>query len=87
MSAPLPEIHPQTWRFMRGIYLAWYSQHPESSLADWLSDMRRAHSAVFDMDIQVERMLGQSIAILEYAILAGGGQLPRQITALPERQP
>jgi hypothetical protein len=73
---------------MRGIYLAWYSQHPESSLADWLSDMRRARSAVFDMDIQVDRMLGQSIAILEYAIiLADGGQLPRQITALPERQP
>jgi hypothetical protein len=47
MSAPLPEIHPQTWRFMPGIYLSWYSQHPESSLADWLSDMRRAHSAVF----------------------------------------
>jgi len=54
-------------------------------LADWLSDMRRAHSAVFDMDIQVDRMLGQSIAILEYTILAGGGQLPRQITALPGR--
>jgi hypothetical protein len=72
---------------MRGIYLAWYSQHPESSLADWLSDMRRARSAVFDMDIQVDRMLGQSIAILEYAILADGGQLPRQITALPECQP
>jgi hypothetical protein len=30
------------------------------------------------MDIQVDRMLGQSIAILEYAILAGGGHLPRQ---------
>jgi hypothetical protein len=86
MSAPLPEIHPQTWRFMPGIYLSWYSQHPESSLADWLSDMRRAHSAVF-YGFQVDRMLGQSIAILEYTILAGSGQLPRQITALPERQP
>jgi hypothetical protein len=47
--------------------------------------MRLAHSAVFDMDIQVDRMLGQSIAILEYTILAGGGQLPRKITALPGR--
>jgi hypothetical protein len=60
---------------------------PESSLADWLSDMRRAHAAVFDMDILVDRMLGQSIAILEYTILAGGGQLPRQITSSPERHP
>jgi hypothetical protein len=56
-------------------------------LADWLSDMRRAHAAVFDMDILVDRMLGQSIAILEYTILAGGGQLPRQITSSPERHP
>jgi hypothetical protein len=41
MSAPLPVIHPQTWRFMREIYRVWYFQHPESCLADWLSDMRR----------------------------------------------
>ncbi|QIE22607.1 hypothetical protein SBC2_06170 [Caballeronia sp. SBC2] len=72
---------------MRGIYRVWYSQHPESSLADWLSDMRRAHGALFDMDAGVDRMLGQSIAILEYTILSRGGQLPLQITSSTDDQP
>lgn len=84
MSAPLPDIHPSTWHFMRGMYRVWYSQHPESSLADWLSDMRRAHGAVFDLDRRVDHMLGQSIAILEYTILYRGGHLPLQITGPSE---
>jgi hypothetical protein len=29
------EIHPVTWRFMRGIYRRWYGPRPDLSLTDW----------------------------------------------------
>jgi hypothetical protein len=44
-----------------------------------LNDMRRAHSALLGMDLRVDRMLSESIAILEYTIIAREGHLPREI--------
>jgi hypothetical protein len=77
----LPSVHPSTWRFLRRVYCNWYSKHPEASLTDWLSLMRRAHTALLGEDIRVDRMLAQSITVLEYTIIARGGTLPAEIGA------
>jgi len=63
---------------MRSIYRRLYH---EKSLTEWLSDMRRAHTALLGEDIPVDRMLAQSIAILEYTIIVRAGHLPREIAA------
>ncbi|ADG14242.1 hypothetical protein BC1002_0134 [Paraburkholderia atlantica] len=78
MENPLPHVDPSTWRFMRGVYRRLYH---EKSLHEWLSDMRRAHSALLGEDLRVDRMLSESIAILEFTIIAREGQLPREIAA------
>jgi hypothetical protein len=51
------EIHPATWRFLRGIHREGYAPRPELTLTDWLSDRRRAHAALLGEDIQIDRML------------------------------
>ncbi|GJH34211.1 hypothetical protein CBA19CS91_15660 [Paraburkholderia hospita] len=76
MKDPLPQVHPSTWVFMRSIYRRLYHR---KSLTDWLSDMRRAHTALLGEDINVDRLLAQSIAILEYTIIARDGHLPIEI--------
>ncbi|NVH74792.1 hypothetical protein FSB08_20200 [Paraburkholderia sp. JPY432] len=78
MENPLPHVDPSTWSFMRGVYRRLYHQ---KSLSEWLSDMRRAHAALLGEDIQVDRMLSEAIAILEYTIIAREGHLPREIAA------
>jgi hypothetical protein len=40
--------------------------------------MRRAHAALLGEDIQIDRMLAQSID-LEYIIIARGGRLPPEL--------
>jgi hypothetical protein len=80
MMVPLSaDVHPATWRFIRGIYRRWYAPRPELTLVDWLSDMRRAHAALLGEDVQIDRMLVQSITVLEYIIIARGGQLPPEL--------
>lgn len=76
MEKPLPHVDPSTWRFMRDIYRRLYH---EKSLSEWLSDMRRAHFALLGEDARVDRMLSESIAILEYVIISRDGHLPREI--------
>jgi hypothetical protein len=76
-----PKVHPATWGFLRGIYQNWYGPRPDLTLTDWLSDMRRAHAALLGEDIQIDRMLAQSIMVLEYVIIARTGRLPAQITS------
>jgi hypothetical protein len=75
----LPEIHPATWGFLRGIYREWYAPRPELTLVDWLSDMRRAHAALLGEDIQIDRMLAQLITVLEYIITARRSRLPAEL--------
>ncbi|MDN7180179.1 hypothetical protein M0D69_19685 [Caballeronia sp. SEWSISQ10-4 2] len=43
--------------------------------------MRRAHAALLGEDIQIDRMLAQSITVLEYIIIARNGRLPAEITS------
>ncbi|CAE6866083.1 hypothetical protein R75465_07965 [Paraburkholderia aspalathi] len=76
-----PTIHPSTWKFLRGIYRNWYLPRPNLTLDDWLSDMRRAHAALLGEDIQIDRILAQSIMVLEYAIIDRDGRLPAKITS------
>jgi hypothetical protein len=76
-----PTIHPSTWKFLRGIYRNWYSPRPDLTLNDWLSDMRRAHAALLGEDIEIDRILAQSITVLEYVIIARNGRLPAEITS------
>ncbi|MFM0451688.1 hypothetical protein PQR21_14975 [Paraburkholderia nemoris] len=76
-----PTIHPSTWKFLRGIYRDWYFPRPDLTLNDWLSDMRRAHAALLGEEIQIDRMLAQSIMVLEYAIIDRCGRLPAEITS------
>ncbi|MBB5543351.1 hypothetical protein A8H39_10775 [Paraburkholderia fungorum] len=76
-----PTIHPSTWKFLRGIYRDWYFPRPDLTLNDWLSDMRRAHAALLGEDIEIDRILAQSIMVLEYAIIDRDGRLPAKITS------
>lgn len=66
---------------MRGIYRNWYFPRPDLTLNDWLSDMRRAHAALLGEDIQIDRILAQSIMVLEYTIINRDGRLPAEITS------
>lgn len=76
-----PTIHPSTWKFLRSIYRNWYFPRPDLTLNDWLSDMRRVHAALLGEDIQIDRILAQSIMVLEYAIIDRDGRLPSKITS------
>ncbi|MFL9998273.1 hypothetical protein PQR34_43800 [Paraburkholderia sediminicola] len=76
-----PAVHLSTWKFLRGIYRNWYSHRPDLTLNDWLSDMRRAHAALLGEDIEIDRVLAQSIMVLEYAIIDRCGRLPAEITS------
>ena len=75
-----PKIHASTWKFLRCIYRDWYSPQPHLTLNDWLSDMRRAHAALLGEDIEIDRILAQSIMVLEYTIIDRDGRLPAEIT-------
>jgi hypothetical protein len=75
-----PKIHASTWKFLRCIYRDWYSPRTHLTLNDWLSDMRRAHAALLGEDIEIDRILAQSIMVLEYTIINRDGRLPAEIT-------
>jgi len=76
-----PTIHASTWKFLRCIYRDWYFPRPDLTLNDCLSDMRRAHAALLGEDIEIDRILAQSITVIEYAIIDRDGRLPAKITS------